>query len=206
MDIRIIIDSVNVAGCNYFVGNNMCNAFADGQCEGHICNYKKIKQHLPLTLPSPTRGEGKKNKVAILGKVGTKFKAPFEDESWDIWSMNIHSDAAKLPRVDLWFDIHANEPNPNADIKRANYPFKEAENLLGGQYFNNTVSYMIAYAILKGYKEIALYGMKFNDDKASRRSEYKNVRELIFFAKGRGIKITAPEDKIMLQEYELYGV
>ena len=145
-------------------------------------------------------------KVAILGKVKTKFKAPFDDKSYDIWSMNIHSDAAKLPRVDLWFDIHANKPNPKADIKRENYPFKEAEKLMGGQYFNNTVSYMIAYAILKGYQEIALYGMKFTDDKASRRSEYQNVRELIFFAKGKGIKVTAPVDKIMLKEYEYYGI
>lgn len=144
-------------------------------------------------------------KVAILGKVKTKFKAPFSDKSWDIWSMNIHSDAAKLPRVDLWFDIHSVKPNPDADIKRKDFPIEEAEDLVRGKYFNNSVSYMIAYAILKGYEEIALYGMRFKDDKASRRSEYQNVRELIFFAKGRGIKVTAPADKIMLKEYERYG-
>ena len=145
-------------------------------------------------------------KVAILGKIETKFKSPFADKSYDIWSMNIHSDAEQIPRVDLWFDIHANKPNPNAGIKRENYPFDEAEKLVGGQYYNNSVSYMIAYAIIKGYKEIALYGMRFDYDKESRRKEYQNVRELIFFAKGKGIKVTAPADKIMLQEYEYYGI
>ena len=145
-------------------------------------------------------------KVAILGKIDTKYFAPFDDESFDIWSMNIHADADKIPRVDLWFDIHANKPNPNADIKRENFPFSDAEQLVGGQYFNNSVSYMIAYAILKGYEEIALYGMQFNYDKESRRGEYQNVRELIFFAKGRGIKVTAPVDKVMLQEYDYYGI
>ena len=27
-------------------------------------------------------------KVAILGKLPTKFEAPFDDESWDIWAYN----------------------------------------------------------------------------------------------------------------------
>ena len=143
-------------------------------------------------------------KVVILGKLPTKFKAPYNDPEWDIWTMNYH--AEQPTRVDVWFDIHANNPNPNATVTRENYPFKEAEELVGGQYFNNSVSYMIAYAILKGYEEIALYGMNFASDKESRKGEYINVRELIFFARGRGIKVTAPVDSVMLREYPLYGV
>ena len=127
-------------------------------------------------------------KVAILGKLQTKFKAPFNDKTYDIWTMNKHFDYDKIPRVTLLFDIHARYPNPLANITRENYPFKEAEKLLGGNYFNNSVSYMIAYAILKGYEEIELYGMRFHCDFERRKSEYQNVRELIFFAKGRGIK------------------
>ena len=143
-------------------------------------------------------------KLAILGKLPTKHRAPFNDKNWDIWAFNIHSDM--LPRVTKWFDIHANGANPNADITRANFPFKECEELVGGQYFNNSVSYLIAYAILQGYKEIALYGMRFDAAHETRRNgEYQNVRELMFFAKGRGIKVTSPFDT-MLQEYELYGV
>jgi hypothetical protein len=143
-------------------------------------------------------------KVAILGKLDTKFKAPFDDTSWEIWSMNIHKQP--LPRVDLWFDIHAKKPNPNADIRRENYPFAEVEAMVGGNYFNNSVSYMIAYAVLKGYDEIALYGMRFEDDHEKRTGQYKNVREMIFFAKGRGIKVTAPADPVMLKEYPKYGI
>lgn len=144
-------------------------------------------------------------KVAILGKLPTKFKAPFGDDSWDIWTLNYHKE--ELPRVTLWFDIHAFNPNKRADITRTNYPFEEAERMLGGQYFNNSISYMIAYAILKGYEEIALYGMRFNAQHEARRDgEYQNVRELIFFAKGKGLKITAPQDQPMLIEYPLYGV
>lgn len=143
-------------------------------------------------------------KVAILGKLASKFNAPFDDDTWEIWTLNYHKE--ELPRISRWFDIHANNPNPKADITRSNFPFKECEKLVGGQYFNNTIAYMIAYAILNGYKEIALYGMVFNAEHEHRRNgEYQNVRELIFFAKGKGIKITA-FDKEMLKEYPLYGV
>lgn len=145
------------------------------------------------------------NKVAILGKLPTKQNAPFNNTDWDIWAFNYHNDDPK--RVTTWFDIHAHEPNPKATINRTNFPFKECEELVGGQFFNNSVSYLIAYAILRGYKEIALYGMRFDAAHETRRNgEYQNVRELLFFAKGRGIKITAPADKTMLQEYPYYGI
>lgn len=146
----------------------------------------------------------KTDKVAILGKLISKYKAPFDDYEWDIWTLNHNSQ--DLPRIDLWFDIHLQGTYPGADITRANYPFEEAEKLVGGQYYNNSISYMIAYAILKGYKEIALYGMNFQSDGEQRRKEYQNVRELIFFAKGKGIKVTAPCDEIMLHQYKLYGI
>lgn len=143
-------------------------------------------------------------KVAILGKLPTKQLAPYDDSEWDIWAFNYHKEP--IPRVTKWFDIHAHNPNPIADVTRANFPFDECEKLVGGQYFNNTVSYLIAYAIINGYKEIALYGMRFNNDNERRNGEYQNARELIFFAKGRGVKVTSPVDSVMLHEYELYGV
>ena len=148
-----------------------------------------------------------KKKLAILGKLDTKFNAPFDDPNYDIWAFNLHSDENQIKRVDVWFDIHTHEwVNPKAIIKRDNFPFDECHKLVGGHYFNNTVSYLIALAILKGYKEIELYGMRFNSGEEVRKQEYNNVRELIFFAKGRGIKITAPYDPIMLKEYPLYGI
>lgn len=146
----------------------------------------------------------KNKKVAILGKLQTKFYAPFWDKDWDVWTLNYNDGV--LPRIDLWFDIHANNPNPRADITRKNFPFEAVERLVGGSYFNNSISYIIAYAILMNYEEIALYGMRFITDKQPREEQYFNVRELIFFAKGKGIKITAPFDDIMLKEYKPYGV
>lgn len=157
---------------------------------------KKNISNKPDTIPVPA--------VAILGKIYTKAFAPFWDKNIEIWTMNYHTET--LPRVDLWFDIHSFNPNPRADITRKNYPFDEAEKLLGGNYFNNSVSYMIAYAILKGYKTIYLYGMNFQDDAKNRFCEFQNVRELIFFAKGKGINVIAPVDEIMTRDYKRYGI
>ena len=141
-------------------------------------------------------------KVAILGKLKTKYKAPFEDLSWEIWSMNKHKDQELIPRVDVWFDIHQNPDNPNADVLKDNFPFEECHKLMGGNYFNNITSYLIAYAIVLGVSEIALYGMRFIEDHSHRSSELDNVRQWIFFAKGRGIEVKIPYDKeFLLPEY-----
>ena len=142
-------------------------------------------------------------KVAILGKLNTKYKAPFEDKSWEIWGLNKRP-FEELPRVDLWFDLHFKPFSQGQDFTRDNFPFEEIDEMLGGHYFNNTVSYLMAYAIYKGYDEIALYGMAFNNAAEIKIGQYGNVRELIFFAKGRGIKVIAPADPVMVKEYPQY--
>ena len=77
------------------------------------------------------------NKVAILGKLPSKYFAPFADMSYDIWTCNYNE---VLARVDHIFDIHSHGANPKATITRSNYPFKEAETLVSGNYYNNTFS------------------------------------------------------------------
>lgn len=133
-------------------------------------------------------------KIAILGKLFTKFAAPFDDETWEIWSMNLHEDARFLKRVDVWFDIHEKPANKKADILKKDFPFDKCIELVGGKYYKTTAAWLIAYAILQGATEIALYGMRFWADHERRRNELENVRQMIFFAMGKGIKVTAPED------------
>ena len=69
-----------------------------------------------------------KTKLAILGKLPTKFKAPFNDPDFDIWAFNFHNE--KLPRVDLWVDIHSKGANPKAALTRQNFPFDDCHKLL----------------------------------------------------------------------------
>lgn len=134
-------------------------------------------------------------KIVILGKLETKYDAPFEDNSYEIWSMNKHKDELLIPRVDKWFDLHLEPKKTDADILREDFPFEECHNLVGGKYFVTTAAYLIAYAILQGATDIYLYGMRFTIDHERRSRELHNTRELIFFAKGRGINVFIPSDK-----------
>ena len=133
-------------------------------------------------------------KIAILGKLKTKFDAPFDDDSWEIWCLNKHTDEHLLKRIDKWFDIHIKPEKLDADVLRKDFPFEECEKLVGGKYFKSTPAYLIAYAILQGATDIALYGMKFYADHERRRGELENVQNMIWFAKGKGINVTAPSD------------
>ena len=147
-------------------------------------------------------------KVAIIGKLPSKWEAFKLDESWSIYGCNRHADMDKIKRFDLWFDIHSNPSVYNIPrhklILHKDYPLTEAINLVGGHYFNNSISYMIAYAILKGATHISLYGVRLDNSEEIRTKQRESVDRLLFFAKGRGIEVYSIEDTI-LHEYELYG-
>ena len=47
----------------------------------------------------------KLKKVAIVGGGPSRRKAPFDDETWEIWAFS--SRAWKYPRVTRWFELHS---------------------------------------------------------------------------------------------------
>ena len=69
------------------------------------------------------------------------------------------------------------------------FPLEECVKEFGIPYFNNTISYMIAYALLKGVKELDTYGV----NQAS-SSEYfyekSSVEYWLGIASGRGVQVT----------------
>lgn len=132
----------------------------------------------------------------ILGKLPSKFLYDkWEDKSITIISMNDHYDSFLIPRVDLWFDIHQKPQNTKADYNKSNFPFKECQQLVKGNRFCCTMSYMIAWCILQGAEKINIYGAKFIDDGNMRRQrELQNVRQLLFFCLGKGIELEICED------------
>lgn len=81
-------------------------------------------------------------------------------------------------------------PYKYAEIPKSEaFPLEEIEKEFGMPYFTNTIAYMIAYALLKGAKEIDIFGV----NQAS-SSEYfyekSGVEYWIGVANGRGVKIT----------------
>lgn len=168
-------------------------------------------------------------KIALVGTApSSRLLAPFNDPSWQIWAcspgnMNI------LPKVDIWFEIHKNLHWPEHKSYGAGYvewlrlqkfpiymqdqsyvpnaltfPKDEMVKEFGRDFFTSSFAWMMAFAIHKGAKEIALYGI----DMAS-RDEYILQRPGFYFfrhiAIQRGIKITAPHESDIMQPPGLYG-
>lgn len=168
-------------------------------------------------------------KVALVGTApSSRMLAPFADTSWKIWAcspgnMNV------CPRVDLWFELHGNllwpecrsygEPYiewlkkqsfpilmqdqsyvPNAKT----FPMQDMVKEFGKDFFTSSFTWMMAYAITQGAKEIALYGI----DMAS-RDEYIRQRPGFYFfrhiAETRGIKVSAPNESDIMMHPGLYG-
>ena len=125
-------------------------------------------------------------RLCIVGGGVTKDKAPFNDPEAIIWSTA--SVGLGLPRCDAIFEIHDNAFKPedlnksSAIIymkdKREDVPNSERFpiDLLEAAYgkrFNGTVVMMLAYAGLRNYENIELYGVDFSsDDEYARRNMF----------------------------------
>ena len=149
-------------------------------------------------------------KVAIIGKLPSKWEAFKLDESYEIWGCNYHIDLPKFEhRITRWFDIHKNISSYNENISsklitRDKYPLEKVLDLLGGNYLNNSISYMVMYAVLLNAVEIRLYGIALSNGEEVREKQLNNLREILFYCKGRGIKVSSIEENV-LATYPLYG-
>jgi len=169
-------------------------------------------------------------KVALVGTApSSRTLAPFNDPTWQIWvcspgNMNM------IPRYDAWFEIHSNLLWPeyesygkpytewlktlkcpvymqdNSSVPNATpFPWQELTKEFGEDFFTSSFAWMMAFAMTKGAKEIALYGI----DMAS-RDEYILQRPGFYFfrheARRRGIKVTAPNESDIMQSPALYAI
>ena len=81
------------------------------------------------------------------------------------------------------------------------FPLKECTKRFGYPYFSNTIAYMIAYALLKGAKEIELYGV--NQAGSHEYSEERpSVEYWLGIAIGMGVKITINGKNSQLLKYK----
>ncbi len=179
--------------------------------------------------------------IAIMGTApSSRFLAPFDDPTWDIWACSPCYDVNKktfceLPRINRFFELHRldgeelrgklNEQElveyhawlkqiakdgctvvtQKADDIEGGIAYPLAEvTMKFGRYITNTISYMIAAAILEGATKIGIYGV---DMAAS--EEYGSQRPSCEFwiglATGLGIEVIIPETSDLMKARQLYA-
>lgn len=174
----------------------------------------------------------KKDKVAIVGFAPHRKLAPWNDESFEIWGINDLYAREDVTRWDRWFQIHNPDHytgSQGRDTIREMYAeyakwdcpvyllekHKDIPNSVEfplrklvdkyGDYFNNSISWLLAFAMSEGFKEIHLYGV----DMAT-HSEYGHQRPsceyFIGLARGQGINVVLPKESSLLRSKYLYGL
>jgi len=168
-------------------------------------------------------------KVALVGSApSSNLLAPFADPSWKIWACS-PDNAGKLPRVDLWFELHGDLGWPEYQhwavpylawlneqsfpvyaqdqsfIARATtFPKPELIRRFGCYFFTSSFAWMIAYAIAEGATDIGLFGIDMSTDDEYLRQR-PGFQHFLMLAMSMGIKIMAPNESDILQPSPLYG-
>lgn len=164
----------------------------------------------------------KPKQVCILGTAETMADAPFDNDEWDIWSVASVLGNPGLKRIDKLLELHDKDSwGPRiAEINAAGVPVwmrkhydeiplsvefpKDAILDKFRKYFTNSISYLIALAIMEGYTDIGLFGVHM-----ATATEYSSQRPsceyFIGYAEARGINIWIPDGADILKAARLYG-
>ena len=159
-------------------------------------------------------------KITIIGKGRGWQYAPKEGEIWGV------NDLCSRRDVDVVFNMHA--PARKGDLcwepsvsyaNKNNIPFITLQKLsdvpssirypieeMHTDYFTNSISYMIAYAIFKGATQIDLYGCTLWG-RAEYAQQKPNVEYWIGYARGKGIKVNIHKKSNLMKSHDglVYG-
>lgn len=172
-------------------------------------------------------------KIAIVGFApSTRHLAPYNDPDWEIWVLNQYETI--LPQggasnITRWFELHQRETvltnhrdssyleklqNSTIPIMMCKkyddipmseeYPLDDIIKTLGTDYFTNSISYMVAYAIYVGATEIAMYGVDMAQDEEYAK-ERPSVEYFVGYARAKGIPVYIPPESDICKVPYYYG-
>ena len=129
--------------------------------------------------------------IIILGMGATMIKCPYDVE---VWAVNQTYKVAR--KVDKLFIT-----DPRYNFKNVRFPYDRIVERFGiqdSEYFSNTICYMVAYALYKGYKKIRLYGVDL-----ATSTEYilekGGVEFWLGIAIGMGVKVENTKGSMVLK-------
>lgn len=167
--------------------------------------------------------------VIILGTGLTNIICPFDKEVWGVnsaYAMYIRTGSwLRVDKLFFFDDLTKEIPTSPMSINRLKdidipmisthqypelniepYPLDEIIEEFDSTYFSNTICYMIAYAMYKGYEAIDFYGID-HISQDTYMLERAGVEYWLGRAKERGIKIYIPKGSILCRTFDgrLYG-
>lgn len=178
-----------------------------------------------------------KPSIAIVGfATGHAHKAPFSDDQVEKWGINQLWKVLPDRSFDRWFELHSlydfYHANPGHQdflrnfegpvyVRAADYTLALEWGINTAQpypdriileqfrpYFNNTVSWLIALAIMMRPEQLALYGVDMAQDHVL-QAEYSEQRPsceyFLGLAEGLGIDVKLPGGSDLLKASHLYG-
>ena len=156
-------------------------------------------------------------KIAIVGSGHATWPlAPFSDPIWTIWGFS-RRNYGKLPRCDLWFELHSEKCFRDYDINIPGYvpwlksnqarmtqplfPWKALVERFGPYFFSHgQVPWLMAYAITQEPEAIGLWGIEGADKYKPQRPEIQHFAQA---AEDIGIEVIAASD--VLEPEGLYA-
>lgn len=173
-------------------------------------------------------------KIAILGTAPLSLDlAPFDDPAWTIWACSPGNAYGRLRRVTEWYELHAlremtaienrpistpyyawlraqqfpvwmqerNEYVPQACV----YPLEGVMKRFGRNWLSSSIAFMIAHAIMRGAKEIAIFGVDMAHETEHYSAQKSGCIRFIEIAKEAGLTVHVPDESCLGRQPPIYG-
>lgn len=129
-------------------------------------------------------------KLCIIGSADSVYDFDYKDDSYDIWALSVALNEQDVKRIDVLFELHNDKiiknlidnvgvdfnkldipvyvqnnryENTRKYIKNAvTFPLKELLAFAERKDFTCSLSYLLVYAVMVGYREIYLHKFLFN--------------------------------------------
>lgn len=151
-------------------------------------------------------------KIAIVGAhQDSKYLAPYDDPSWDIWSCSFRNEN-DLPRHDLWFELHPRKVINDHPVYRdwlkhlpalfmqeefaeypeaKRFPIERVVEAFGPYFLTNSIAHMMALALLRKPAAIGLWGISASQEYAYQKFSILHFVQAAF---DQGVEIVIPDN------------
>lgn len=171
-------------------------------------------------------------KIAIVAKGSTSALAPWRDPSWEIWGLpwisyprvdalfDVHTQhcADTSPdkgfRTGDWLEefrrkqdhlpVYCHPSRAHLFSNPLDFPFDAVLASVPIPYFENSIAYQIAFAVMEGATEIGLWGVHMLG-KREYIAEKPSIAYHVGLAEGRGVKVTIPDGAPLFASYWTAG-